>query len=393
MGARFRRSMKLAPGLRINFSASGASLSMGGRGSSVTIGKRGAYANVGIPGTGLSFRQRIDSGSRQGRSAAPVKTTHQFTVSVATHDDGTIFFKDSAGNVIGEELASKIKKQNGPAIRELIQQKCDEINGQIEALAEIHHYTPSPTNKPVFHPEDFSEQKPQPPTPKTLGFFAGLFKKNRERLDAENQSLARQYEDKLADWQARKEAFAQEQAVQKKFIEQDIYSSIPAMEAFLEGNLQAIEWPRETLLVSEIGDDGSKVFIDVDLPGIEDMPTQTASVPQRGFRLVTKDMSQTQIQRIYMGHIHGVGFRIIGEVLSCLPKAQEVVLSAFTQRPDKATGNIQSDYLYSVIVKREAWSQLNFDKLPSIDVVEALAQFDLRRNMTKTGVFKAVEPF
>jgi len=46
-----------------------------------------------------------------------------------------------------------------------------------------------------------------------------------------------------------------------------------------------------------------------------------------------------------------------------------------------------------VRVGREAWSEINFEMLPMIDVVEALAQFDLRRNMSKTGVFKPIEPF
>ena len=60
MGFRFRRSVKVFPGVRVNFSGSGVSTSVGSRGTSVTIGKRGTYLNLGVPGTGVSFRQRID---------------------------------------------------------------------------------------------------------------------------------------------------------------------------------------------------------------------------------------------------------------------------------------------------------------------------------------------
>jgi hypothetical protein len=59
MGFRFQRRLKLFPGVRLNFSGGGISTTIGVQGASVTLGPRGAYANLGIPGTGLSFRQRI----------------------------------------------------------------------------------------------------------------------------------------------------------------------------------------------------------------------------------------------------------------------------------------------------------------------------------------------
>ena len=60
MAFRFRRTIRLAPGIRLNISKSGISASLGPRGASVTIGKRGIYANTGIPGTGMSYRTRLD---------------------------------------------------------------------------------------------------------------------------------------------------------------------------------------------------------------------------------------------------------------------------------------------------------------------------------------------
>jgi hypothetical protein len=72
MGWRFRRSVKVLPGVRLNLSKSGLSTTIGVRGASVNIGNRGSYLNVGLPGTGLSYRQRI--GSTQ-TSAPPVAVT------------------------------------------------------------------------------------------------------------------------------------------------------------------------------------------------------------------------------------------------------------------------------------------------------------------------------
>ena len=46
MGFRFRKSVKLAPGVRMNFSKSGASWTLGGKGASVGIGKRGTDLKI-----------------------------------------------------------------------------------------------------------------------------------------------------------------------------------------------------------------------------------------------------------------------------------------------------------------------------------------------------------
>ncbi|MDE7065630.1 MAG: DUF4236 domain-containing protein [Desulfovibrionaceae bacterium] len=69
MGFRFRRTVKILPGIRLNIGKRGLSTSFGVRGASVTVGRRGVYGNVGIPGSGLSWRSRLDNVSQKnGRS-------------------------------------------------------------------------------------------------------------------------------------------------------------------------------------------------------------------------------------------------------------------------------------------------------------------------------------
>ena len=55
MGFRFRKSIKVLPGVRVNVGKKGASLTVGGRGATANISKRGVSTTVGIPGTGLSY--------------------------------------------------------------------------------------------------------------------------------------------------------------------------------------------------------------------------------------------------------------------------------------------------------------------------------------------------
>ena len=55
MGIRFRRSIKIMPGVKVNLSKRGISTSFGTRGVYYTIGSNGRRtSSVGIPGTGIS---------------------------------------------------------------------------------------------------------------------------------------------------------------------------------------------------------------------------------------------------------------------------------------------------------------------------------------------------
>lgn len=116
-------------------------------------------------------------------------------------------------------------------------------------------------------------------------------------------------------------------------------------------------------------------------------------MPAKGIRFSVKEMPKTHVQKLYMRHIHAIGFRLIGETFASLPSVNQVTLSAYSQRPNKATAHVQDDYLYSVKVQRTDWQAINFSALSDLDVVAAFDRFELRRNMSVTGIFKAIEPF
>lgn len=69
MAFRFSRRVSILPGLKLNLSGGGVSLSAGVRGAHINVGSRGAFASAGISGTGISYRQRV-SGGQSGRSAS-----------------------------------------------------------------------------------------------------------------------------------------------------------------------------------------------------------------------------------------------------------------------------------------------------------------------------------
>jgi hypothetical protein len=60
MGFRLQKRIRLFKGVTLNLSKSGTSWTLGRRGASVNIKDGNATGNVGIPGTGLSYRERLN---------------------------------------------------------------------------------------------------------------------------------------------------------------------------------------------------------------------------------------------------------------------------------------------------------------------------------------------
>ena len=67
MGFRLWRRVRIVPGLRVNLSKSGVSLSVGRRGAWYTTGPRGQRVTVGAPETGLFWTQQSPSSLTRGK--------------------------------------------------------------------------------------------------------------------------------------------------------------------------------------------------------------------------------------------------------------------------------------------------------------------------------------
>ena len=84
MGLRFRKSIKVAPGVKINLNKNSTSVSFGKRGAHYTINSKGKKtATVGIPGTGISYSQSTGG----GKSSKKPK-----------HKGGTTMFQNNNSN-------------------------------------------------------------------------------------------------------------------------------------------------------------------------------------------------------------------------------------------------------------------------------------------------------
>lgn len=362
MGFRFRRSIRIAPGLRINVGKRGVSLSAGVRGASVTVGPRGTYSNVGIPGTGLSYRQKVGGGSEQRRNVRAQQRLEKEYQRLERErlqqealsniklsldkETGVLQIENAFGVPLSRQDIKLFWEQKRTTILEWLEQQAEEINGDVELLTSIHQDTPSPDSQPEYEMMPFDEQLPEQPkqpeaVPKPelklippLGFFARLIKGKRIAHEKEQQQLQkehekalltweemiqkeianyqeelRRYEDLCRDWNSRKKDHEAKENDKKTIFPELLRTNEDVMNKTLEDALSSLTWPRETLVSYQIADQDQQVWLDVDLPEIEDLPHKLASVSSTGKKLNIKNKSAKQLQLEYAQHIHDIAFR------------------------------------------------------------------------------------
>ena len=78
MGLRFRKSIKIAPGVRLNIGKKSAGISIGGKYGGISMNsKTGMRARVSAPGTGLSYSAKI--GERENAIKGSIETNNPAT--------------------------------------------------------------------------------------------------------------------------------------------------------------------------------------------------------------------------------------------------------------------------------------------------------------------------
>ena len=114
MGLRFRKSIKIAPGVRLNLGKKSSSISFGGKGMRHTISSTGRRTTtVGIPGSGLSY-------SHTHGSKKPAQTK-----SISTRQGGNM------------------KKQKSPTI-------CKKCGAELSKNAKVCRYCRTKVKKPAY---------------------------------------------------------------------------------------------------------------------------------------------------------------------------------------------------------------------------------------------------
>lgn len=160
-----------------------------------------------------------------------------------------------------------------------------------------------------------------------------------------------------------------------------------ALEAAIGEWLQSLELPIDFNVDYEY-EDGT-LLADMDLPELEHLPTQKAAQTAGG-DLKQKDKTQKELKQEYARCVFGLGMFCASHFFAATPCMERVLLSAYTQRRDSKTGELEDVYIYSVIFEREGFEKPGYQKE---DPEAFLCRFKNRMNKGSDGTLKRIVPY
>ena len=301
---RFRKSVKIAKGVKLNLSKTGASFTLGGgKGLSFNLGNKGAYLNWSIPGTGIYDRVRLDTLLKD-------KLGGLFGFGKANAEEAEQAEQAETKKAVKKGAKASAKKQNGPSE--------EEMNALAQEVALINVYQQA----------------------------IDVAKTAAGALKADEAEAA------IEEWLAEGEA------------------------------------PIAFALQAEVLEDKGAIMIDLDLPEIEDMPQNTLAQLADG-TVKIKAKTQKRQREDYKTCAFGLGEYVASHVFAIVPQTQKVVVSAYTQRRNDKTGDLEDTFIYSVIFERAAFA----DNYQEKDPYEFCSGLTSRFYILASGVMKKIVPF
>jgi hypothetical protein len=416
MSLRFRRSIRIAPGLRLNVGMRGLSATVGPRGANLNIGPRGIYSNLGIPGTGISSRERLSGGvERQGARDSYRMSMKQL-----------------------RELERSNAMASASAEHEAAEQRLAGLRGILSARnREAYDWQAVWGSNGEFQPSDFRQPIPvfSESTCKatsaralpigpwialyiicgalailfgspairllTIPFFAlvalwlASTLKTRSalaRTDLKNKSL--EFESDLshltADYNAAQEkdrgAWIQAEAARETIRNAVAKEDLQTIVSVLENELQNESLPIPLVFELEL-DSTAEAKIEITLPDLDDIPPQVTSLTQRG-KLSTKAMSQKDRTDVFADLCAALCLRLIYEAYRVVPSLTRLEVFGTTSGIDPATGHPHEFIALHVNTARAAIDALNLD---NVDPSSALTALGGRLSCDRRGILTPLD--
>ncbi|MCE7794373.1 DUF4236 domain-containing protein [Salipaludibacillus sp. CUR1] len=406
MSFRFQKRVRVAPGVRLNFSKRGISTSVGRRGASVTMGRRGLYGNAGLPGTGMSYRTKLDkNGKRRVTQSNTNRGSHTQPVELIWDEElHDVRFEKSDGKPLTEQEERKVRREYKNYLLDIYKEKETEINSQTERLLDLHHnlfqpmeslekaarISPDPLlNKPD---EDDIYQKLHDAEKSKLTFFQKfilLFPANRKAFKEKIQKLAENnFEEALREYNEEIESLQQETDFRLDLAKK-VKEGLPeAMEEWVSLFLDELDFPLETDVDFKISS-STCALADINLPKLEEVPLQEARLLKSG-KLKVENKTHRDHREHYALMAGGTAFYLASFFFAYLPPLQTITISGYNQIVDPATGHEEDQYIYSLKIDRETLYSL---KMKKVHPILAFDNFEKRLNATKTYIFKEIKPF
>lgn len=423
---RFRKSIKICKGVRINFSKSGISTTVGGKGVSMSLGGRGAYLNTSIPGTGLYNRTRIGGGTSTKTSTNSYPSTVSQTINLKLDDNGNITFYDEFGRQINDpSLIRKVKST--PAFKaereRMMKERFEKISGENEPFVNIHQQA-SDVYSAEEYVDKFKKLAPKKYVPKTYrgskpteNHVMALLQKEalnnvktwkfwrvaKERNLYVEKNLRLRLDEEIKKWAEAKERFDKQQEIlaqaeNKKYLS-EYNETKEKMQKLIEGNdqyieteiekwLSSVELPVEFNLQLEYCE--GTLLVDLDLPEIEDLPQEKAVMLANG-TTKKKPKTKKELKEDYINCVFGLAIFFCSHLFNVSPCIKQIVMSAYTQRSSSKAMDPEDEYVYSIKFVREV-----FEKKPMKSIMTPLSfclEFENRCDITSTLILKKIVPF
>ncbi|WP_147532983.1 DUF4236 domain-containing protein [Bacillus marasmi] len=360
MGLRFRKSFKIAPGIRMNVGKKGVGVSFGGKGLRYSIhssGKRTATA--GIPGSGLYYTSSTNSRSYK-----------------------TDAYKRKS------ELNRRIKEQQKLEQLEYARLQVDLFENRLDQIKSIHDecddqvdWDEVSNRRPPFEKGQVgpNERKAtQALNDYIPGFFDRLFKKDQriiQRLKEEVNEAIQKDAELYEEWQRMV-------TIAKRMVAHDIDAYFEVIEEF--GPLDDLVEFGSGFEFGTDQEDSIHVSFDVNAENV--IPEKVLSLTKTG-KLSEKAMAKTRYFDLCQDYVCGCSLRIARDMFALLP-IKYVFVHAYDNKMNTATGHQERESILSVKFDKPTLNSLNFSNL---DPSDALSNFKHNMNFKKTKGFEEVE--
>jgi hypothetical protein len=128
------------------------------------------------------------------------------------------------------------------------------------------------------------------------------------------------------------------------------------------------------------------LYLDLDLPEIEDLP-QTTTKQLKSGQVKVMNKTQKQLKQEYASCALGMAFFMAANIFDLSANIMEITVSGYTQRRDR-NGDMTDEYIYSVRFPRE-----QFRETVVKDPIEAINGFESRLKLGSTFTFRKIKPY
>ncbi len=374
---RFNSRINIGKGINLNLSKSGASLNVGLPGMNVTIGKNGVTVNRGIPGTRMHRREKV-------LNSDGTKVQRKKTGSTRRSPMPVIIGMPKADPIDYSDPSSTTGRKRARQKAEAAARKPKQIRVRDDDTLSLDPY-------------DIEDTK---------DFDRAMARLDRQAQAADPQVAAHEH---IEDAEYEEVDEAAQAAVEDEIVrfnserEATVWISRLAVPVEVGGGAKVADppsaiagWLRGITLpfafavdLSDFDTETGTIFIDLDLPEIEDLPDEIAK-HGRGGSFTTAEVSAAQLREDYAICAFGLGVFFASHMFSLAAALENITLSAFTQRRN-TRGDLSDDYIYSVKFTREGLAA--YGPLDDDDPREVAMSFENRCRLSRQNRFSAIRPY